>query len=364
MNQLLRAYSSRVYYPLTVTYLVFGMIVLVSVQMFVIGQITDMLGESVLHSSEPASAEHSVASLDAVSKIRYVLWVAGFGGFLSVSIMVALFERANKLRAREAETSAKALADLQAMRTLELERIQAERARILESVSHELNTPITSVLAFSSILEKNRDRQLSERDLKHVTALKRNAEHLAFLIKDLINFSEIEDDRSVLHYDSVNMAELATGLVESMEPLANARGQTLHLVTGSSIADVNADPRRMSQVLMSLLNNAINYSPNGSTIKMQVANTSDGVEISVQDNWPGIEPHDQEFVWQPFYRSDNEWTRSQSGSGLGLSLVRKIVEMHGGTVSLTSTPGVGTSFRIVLPRSKGASGLHELSMPA
>ena len=175
LNQLLRAYSSRVYYPLTVTYLVFGMIVLVSVQMFVIGQITDMLGESVLHSSEPASAEHSVASLDAVSKIRYVLWVAGFGGFLSVSIMVALFERANKLRAREAETSAKALADLQAMRTLELERIQAERARILESVSHELNTPITSVLAFSSILEKNRDRQLSERDLKHVTALKRNA---------------------------------------------------------------------------------------------------------------------------------------------------------------------------------------------
>ena len=160
------------------------------------------------------------------------------------------------------------------------------------------------------------------------------------------------------------MAELATGLVESMEPLANARGQTLHLVTGSSIADVNADPRRMSQVLMSLLNNAINYSPNGSTIKMQVANTSDGVEISVQDNGPGIEPHDQEFVWQPFYRSDNEWTRSQSGSGLGLSLVRKIVEMHGGTVSLTSTPGVGTSFRIVLPRSKGASGLHELSMPA
>jgi signal transduction histidine kinase len=364
LSQFLSAYNSRVPYPLTVAYVACGAIVLVIVQFFVISEITGLLSESVTHATEVGDIEHALASQAVMKKIQSVLWIAAIGGFISVSTMVAMFEWANKARAREAAARAKALAELQKLRTLELGRTKAERARILESVSHELNTPITSVLAFSSILEKNRDGQLSERDIKHVAALKRNADHLAFLIKDLINFSEIEADRSALLFDSVNMVELAERLVESIMPLATVRQQTLRCVATESVATVNVDRRRMNQVLMSLLKNAINYSPAGSTIEVDVANDRNGVAISVKDNVPGIEPHEQEFVWQPFYRSDNEWTRSQSGSGLGLSLVRKTVEMHGGKVSLISSPGVGTTVRIVLPRSQNSTGLHELPLPA
>ena len=364
LNQLLLAVRSRITYPLTTTYVVVGTLMLIAVQLFVVGQITDMLTNTVSHSTDTGDIEHAIASEAAVRKIKFVLWFAGIGGFLSVSTMIALFERANKQRTHAAAVSEKTLAALRKSRAEELGRIQAERARILESVSHELNTPITSVLAFSSILEKNRDRKLSERDLKHIAALKRNAEHLAFLIKDLINYSEVDDKRSQLYYDHVNLAELAEKLVESIEPIANARGHTLRFVAYEPVDWVYIDRRRMNQVLMSLLNNAINYSPNDSTIEVDVTNAVDGVAISVTDNGPGIEPHEQEFVWQPFYRSDNEWTRAQSGSGLGLSLVKKIVDMHGGSVRLSSTPGEGTTVRVVLPRSSSVTGAHELSMPA
>jgi signal transduction histidine kinase len=117
-------------------------------------------------------------------------------------------------------------------------------------------------------------------------------------------------------------------------------------------------------VVISLLNNTINYSPSGSTIEVDLVNTRDGISNSVKEEGPGIDPHEPEYVWQPFYRGDNEWTRSQSGSGLGLPLVRKIVDMHGSSVTLTSTQGTRTTVLIELPRSDDAMGIHELATPA
>jgi signal transduction histidine kinase len=363
--QLIQSYVSRARYPITIAYVLVGGMVFASIEWYILVDFANSLDDTIVHATDIAEIEHTVATHTAINRFRNILAFSGLTGYLSVSVMVWLFERANKMRSRRAELSEKALDEVQHLRSIELERIQAERARILESVSHELNTPITSVLAFSSILEKNRDKQLSDRDMKHVAAVKRNAEHLAFLIKDLINYSELEDSRSVLSSDHVNMSELVVGVVESIEPLAATRGQKLQLARNESTGEVHVDRLRINQVLMSLLNNAIKYSPNGSVIEISVEDVDDGVAVSITDNGPGIDPFEQDYVWQPFYRSNNEWTRAQSGSGPGLSLVRKIIEMHGGSVDLTSEPDAGTTVRIVLPLANHASdGPHEFLMPA
>jgi signal transduction histidine kinase len=241
-------------------------------------------------------------------------------------------------------------------KSAELERVNEAKSQFLAMVSHELRTPLTSISAYTDILERNRTGNLTEKQVTQLGVVRRNATHLSRLISDLLDISKLESTEMSLTKMEFDLGQMVLNIVESLGPLAAEKEQNITADVTEGIVLV-ADREKITQVVSNLVENAVKYSPADADITIETSLRNGEAEIVVGDNGYGISREDHDRIFETFFRSRTEENWEVPGTGLGLALVKRIVSMHGGKVSLESEPGVGSAFKILLPILKvGASG--------
>lgn len=243
----------------------------------------------------------------------------------------------------ELEESSQALAE--ANRQLkELDKLKSE---FLNTVSHELRTPLTSIKAFSEILLDNAGEDM-DTQLEFLGIINQESDRLTRLINNLLDLSRIEAGRMNWEMEPIRIREVSDACVNATRALVEKSGLSLVVKVSDEIGTV-ADRDKLIQVVNNLLSNAIKFTPTGGTITLAASRQGDDIELYVEDTGKGIPAEFHERVFEKFQQVDTSSTREVKGSGLGLPIVRSIVEAHGGTVTLTSEPGKGSRFTVTVP---------------
>jgi PAS domain S-box-containing protein len=266
--------------------------------------------------------------------------------------------RAEEALRQQAESLAQAMANLRALneelaeRQSELERAMAARSRFYASMSHELRTPINAVLGYSTLLLENIYGPLNEKQAEGITRTHKAAKHLLELVNDVLDLSKIEAGKIELRLQPVNFPQLVDDLFVTVRPLADQYGSPLSLEHEGQPLQVVSDPRRLRQILLNLLSNAIKFGRGQPIIVRSCGTPEGGVVLEVRDKGEGIAPADKEKIFEEFVQLGK--TQLTEGTGLGLPISRRLAEMMGGRLDVESTPGEGSTFRLVLPADASA----------
>lgn len=230
------------------------------------------------------------------------------------------------------------------------ERLAAERQKDEFSalVSHELRTPLSSIIGYLEVLLDDEGDGLSARQRQFLDIVDRNARRQLRLVSDLLFVSQAEAGHIRLETGKVDLVQVARSALEAAEPKARESGVQLEL-HGPATALVCGDPDRLGQVVDNLLTNAIKFTPDGGKVDLRVASGPAGVSLEVADTGIGIAESEQGLLFTRFFRASSATSRAIPGIGLGLAIVRAIVDAHRGTVSVVSAEGQGTTFRMSLP---------------
>lgn len=224
----------------------------------------------------------------------------------------------------------------------------AERLKLdfLANVSYQLRTPLNAIMGFAEILDRQYFGKLNEKQQEYTSGLLEAGGRLVSLIDDILDLSSIEAGYLELERKAIAIQPMLKDLETLVTPWAGSRNITVQTECDQA-GTVNADERRLKQVMINLIRNAITFTPPGGIITLKARRENDETIISVKDTGPGIALEDQPRMFEPFVRGDSKNLDSR-GAGLGLSLVKNIVELHGGSVALDSRPGMGTTVHISL----------------
>ena len=228
----------------------------------------------------------------------------------------------------------------------------ANRAKdeFLATLSHELRTPINAIMGWAQMLQHGAVEP--PRVAQAVDAILRNASSQARLIEDLLDLSRITSGKLRLEVELVDMRQVVASAVATVEPAAQAKGIRIQTIADDSGARVYGDRQRLQQAVWNLLSNAVKFTPKGGRVQVNVLRVNSHLEIVVSDTGEGIDTAVLPFIFDRFRQGDSTSTRRHTGLGLGLAIVRHIVELHGGTVTAASDgPGTGATFRVKLPVS-------------
>jgi two-component system phosphate regulon sensor histidine kinase PhoR len=234
-----------------------------------------------------------------------------------------------------------------------LKRVETVRRDFVSNVSHELRTPLTALSGYAETLS---EAGLSAGEVReHAAVIRRHVERLAALLSDLLELARLEESGFAPHRERFPARDLLGELAREWSPRADDRGMTLEVAGGPAVT-LDGDRGLLRQALANLVENAVKYCREGDLIELFARVTAGGVELVVSDTGPGIPYEDQPRVFERFYRVDKGRSREGGGTGLGLSIVKHTAEAHGGTATLESRPGQGTTFRILVPGRPGAGG--------
>jgi len=211
-------------------------------------------------------------------------------------------------------------------------------------VAHELRTPLTAIVGHADILEScgPNEEELRRRSRDFIAS---EAQRLARLVDDLLTLSRLEASPPVMR--TINVRVVVESAISSLFEIAEMQRITLTLEAPPSLPRVRADPDRLQQALVNLLDNAIKYTPAGGSVTARLVSEGGYVRVEISDTGPGIPPEDLPHVFEPLYRGGKE--RGTPGTGLGLTIVRAILDQHGAPINLHSRPGKGTTFTFRLP---------------
>jgi two-component system cell cycle sensor histidine kinase PleC len=270
--------------------------------------------------------------------------------YLGIGTMTALLEKT---------------VDLAHRRAIELEEAHRKaetaseaKSRFLATMSHELRTPLNAIIGFAELLLL-RDVEQMEQRRGYISDIRNSGAHLLALINDILDYSKLEADHLPLSETVFDLRRFLHDGVRLVRAQAEAAGVTLHRPAPPAIA-LRGDERRLRQCVVNLLANAIKFAPRGQVTMSATVTGSAGIEIRVADTGCGIPAGQLERVFEPFHQVENEFSRSTSGTGLGLPLSRKLAERHGGTLVLESVVGRGTTAILSLPgRAVGLDGLWQ-----
>ncbi len=224
------------------------------------------------------------------------------------------------------------------------------KSEFLANVSHELRTPLNAIIGFSEVVERELFGPLgNERYVSYVRDIRNSGEHLLSLINDILDLSKIEAGRFQLRMEEVDCNEIAHSVARLIRPRTVEHGLTMQIELPERPVILNADKRAVKQVLINLLSNAVKFTPENGTVTLLSRPWRDGAEFVVSDTGIGIDEKDMHVALAPFGQIDSQFTRKYEGTGLGLPIVKGIVELHGGTLEIKSTPERGTSVVVRFP---------------
>jgi signal transduction histidine kinase len=234
-------------------------------------------------------------------------------------------------------------------------KLDEAKTDFVSRVSHELRSPLSGVLGYTELLRVGRPGQLNAEQRRVVDIIERNGKRLLAQIEDLLLLSRIEAGALRLALEPVDLAPLILGIHESYLPAIHAGGIECELDLDASIV-LDADAAQLERLVANLVSNAVKFTPEGGHIRMSAHRDTDGVVIQVSDDGMGIPPGEQDQVFTRFFRSSLSAARETRGTGLGLFLVKRVAEDHGGTVTAESAPGLGTTLTVRLP-------IHQVDEP-
>ena len=224
----------------------------------------------------------------------------------------------------------------------------AHKSQFFANMSHELRTPLNAVLGYSELLVDGLYGAMPEKAVEVLGRIQTNGKHLLGLINDVLDISKIEAGQLTLALDDYSIEGIVETVVSSTGSLAQKKGIEIKSTVPRGLPAGRGDERRLSQVLLNLVSNAIKFTDTGS-VEIGVKAVDGEFNIAVRDTGPGIPAADQARIFEEFQQVDNSITRQKGGTGLGLSISRRLVELHGGRIDLQSTVGVGSTFTIVVP---------------
>lgn len=235
----------------------------------------------------------------------------------------------------------------------ERDQLETMKDEFVLTASHELRSPLTSVQGFAELLMLERDR-LSPKQAETVEVILDNTRHLVRLLNDLLDLARSDAGRLTIKPQPTDVGALVEDAARTMRGQTEGKGQRLDVVVESSLPQINVDRDRIRQVLVNLLTNAHAYCPEGATIVLTASrrdDRDDGVQLVVEDDGPGMAGDQLEHIFERFTRGDAGLTQHVGGTGLGLAISKSLVELHGGTIEASSTPGAGSTFRVWLPET-------------
>lgn len=250
--------------------------------------------------------------------------------------------------AKELDERREALLESERAARAEAERVGRLKDEFLATLSHELRTPLNAILGWAQLLRKGTMDPVQLR--KGIDTIERNSKAQAQIIEDLLDVSRIISGKVGLDVKNVNFSWVIEASIESLLPSAQARDIRLQTVLDALPSFVNGDLNRLQQVAWNLLSNAIKFTPKGGSVQVSLEKVNSHVELKVSDTGQGIKPEFLPYVFDRFRQADSSTTRKFGGLGLGLSIVKHLVELHGGTVQAESPgEGQGATFTVVLP---------------
>jgi signal transduction histidine kinase len=235
--------------------------------------------------------------------------------------------------------------ELEASERDQLDRMKDE---FVLTASHELRSPLTSVQGFAELLMMDRD-SLTQRQVETVEIILDNCRHLVRLLNDLLDLARSDAGRLAIRPRPTRLGPLIEDVVRTLRAQTEASEQTLTERIDPDLPLVDVEPDRIRQILVNLVTNAHEYSPKSASIEVSARVTNAEVEIDVIDNGPGIPPAQMEHIFERFVRGDAGLTQRVGGTGLGLAISKSLVELHGGTISVDSELGRGSTFKVLLP---------------
>jgi signal transduction histidine kinase/CheY-like chemotaxis protein/CHASE3 domain sensor protein len=241
-------------------------------------------------------------------------------------------------------------------RALELERASRYKSEFLANMSHELRTPLNSSLILAKLLSDNAAGNLNEEQVRFAQTIYSAGNDLLNLINDILDISKVEAGKLELVPEELPLRRVIEGLARTFEPLARQKTLDFKVEVAPNVpASIHTDRQRIEQVLKNLLSNAVKFTDTGA-VRLDVSATADGwVQFVVQDSGIGIAPDQQEKIFDAFHQADGSTARKYGGTGLGLSISRDLTALLGGTLTVASSPGQGSTFTLSLPRNGAVS---------
>jgi len=229
----------------------------------------------------------------------------------------------------------------------QLARLHQSQTEFYSTMTHELRTPLTAIIGFTQLLRQTNPDSLNQDQQEYLADILESANRLLQLVNDLLDASRLEAGQLRLHIGPVDLHDLMREVTSSLRPLARQKELTIAVELAEDLPLVPADDLRLVQVILNLVGNAIKFTQPGGRIAVRAERQATELLVSVQDNGPGIDPADQAVIFDLFRRSAQH--ERVGGSGLGLALVKRLVELHGGRIWVESEPGHGAAFFFTLP---------------
>jgi two-component system sensor histidine kinase MtrB len=238
----------------------------------------------------------------------------------------------------------------------QLEELSRLQRRFVSDVSHELRTPLTTVRMAADVLHDARS-QFDPATARSAELLQNELDRFEALLSDLLEISRFDAGAARLEIARTDLVELASQVRDGLQPVAERAGATLRVLPRGRTVVAEVDPRRVERVLRNLVSNAIAHA-HSDVIDIEVAGDDHAVAIAVRDRGIGLQPGEATLVFNRFWRSDPARTRTGAGTGLGLAIALEDAELHGGWLQAWGEPGVGSQFRLTLPRRAGDELVH------
>jgi signal transduction histidine kinase len=235
----------------------------------------------------------------------------------------------------------------------QLEVANQHKSAFLANMSHELRTPLNAVIGFSEMLAARYFGALTDKQAEYVNDIHGSGKHLLSLINDILDLSKIEAGGMELETARFDLRAALDNALTLVRERAQRGGIALRLETDPELRAIEGDERKVKQVVLNLLSNAVKFTPRGGAVSLTARRANGAAEIAVTDTGVGIAPADQEAIFEAFRQVGTDVTRKREGTGLGLALTRRFVELHGGTIRVESEPGKGSTFTVTLPLGHG-----------
>jgi len=235
----------------------------------------------------------------------------------------------------------------------QLEVANHHKSEFLANMSHELRTPLNAIIGFSEVLTERMFGEVNDKQMEYLKDIHSSGQHLLTLINDVLDLSKIEAGRMELDLSCFDLGLLLDNALTLVRERAQRNGLSMSLEVGEGLNEWVADARKVKQVVVNLLSNAVKFTPSGGRVRLiarRIEKTGKPMaEVSVADTGVGIAPEDQALVFDEFRQAGGDYLRKAEGTGLGLSLAKRFVELHGGTLGVDSRLGEGATFTFTLP---------------